>query len=200
MSWSAIKPIAVAYSPDWAAYSDSPSKIDFSKLDVLWFGNESQATLKALVSNAHASGHGRWLGWLLEYPNFPGAGNKFLPSDSANFLALLKLLRTKLGSSKIISTAVAHEPWLGSNGRPLSNVPDFAAQLSLNYDVNGSFAYPDGSMTRAEKNWSALVRLSEDLSLIRLKRVLTGLISGEKGCSMQGAKGLKKVSTVLTRE
>lgn len=50
------------------------------------------------------------------------------------------------GWSKTISAAVAHHPWLGPNGTPLSNVSDYAAQMSyiniMNYDVNGASANP----------------------------------------------------------
>ncbi|KAF9027394.1 glycoside hydrolase [Hymenopellis radicata] len=67
-------------------------------------------------------------------------------ADSANFLSFLKSLRSALGWSKIISAAVAHQPWLGPSGTPLTNVSAYAAQMTyiniMNYDVNGSSSTP----------------------------------------------------------
>ncbi|KAG6833416.1 hypothetical protein H0H87_007401 [Tephrocybe sp. NHM501043] len=81
-----------------------------------------------------------------EYPSSIGAGNKHTPADSANFLSFLKLLRSSLGPSKIISAAVAHLPWLGPNGKPLTNVTEFASVMTyvniMNYDVNTASSKP----------------------------------------------------------
>ncbi|TFK36118.1 glycoside hydrolase superfamily [Crucibulum laeve] len=81
-----------------------------------------------------------------EYPNSPGAGNPFNSADSANLLSLIKSLRAALGCSKIISAAVPHLPWLGSNGQPLTDVSAYAAQMDfvniMNYDVWGASANP----------------------------------------------------------
>ncbi|KAG5651912.1 hypothetical protein H0H81_006963 [Sphagnurus paluster] len=81
-----------------------------------------------------------------EYPNSTGAGNPHSPADAANFLALIKLLRASLGPSKIISAAVAHTPWLGANGKPLTNVSEYAALMTyvniMNYDVCGASSKP----------------------------------------------------------
>ncbi|KAF7315066.1 Glycoside hydrolase family 18 protein [Mycena indigotica] len=83
-----------------------------------------------------------------EYPNSPGNGNPFGPADAANFLLLLKALRASLGWSKIISTAVTDLPWLGSNGAPLRDVSEYAAQLTyvniMNYDINGGWSASPG--------------------------------------------------------
>lgn len=65
-----------------------------------------------------------------EYPNSEGAGNPHSSSDAANFLTFLTSLRTALGKTKIISAAVPHLPWLGTNGKPLTNVASYAAQLT----------------------------------------------------------------------
>ena len=65
-----------------------------------------------------------------EYPNSEGAGNPHSPSDAANLLSFFKALRTGLGSSKIISAAVPHLPWLGSDGKPLTNVASYADELT----------------------------------------------------------------------
>ncbi|KAG2005561.1 endochitinase, variant 2 [Coprinopsis cinerea AmutBmut pab1-1] len=81
-----------------------------------------------------------------EYPNSPGAGNPYSANDTANYLSLMKLLRNAMGPCKILSSAVAHLPWLGSNGRPLTNVSEFAAIMNyiciMNYDVWGASGTP----------------------------------------------------------
>ncbi|KZP30284.1 glycoside hydrolase family 18 protein [Athelia psychrophila] len=81
-----------------------------------------------------------------EYPNDPGAGQPYSSADSANFLLFLKSFRSKLGSSKIISAAVTQLPWLGSNGKPLTNVSAYTDEMTyvniMNYDVNSSSAHP----------------------------------------------------------
>ncbi|KAF8900156.1 glycoside hydrolase family 18 protein [Gymnopilus junonius] len=81
-----------------------------------------------------------------EYPNSPGAGQPYSSADSANFLSLLQLVRTTIGSSKIISGAVTQQPWLGSNGQPLANVSAYAAVMTfvniMNYDVWGASSTP----------------------------------------------------------
>ncbi|KAG6910361.1 hypothetical protein DXG01_011076 [Tephrocybe rancida] len=81
-----------------------------------------------------------------EYPNSPGAGQPYSSADSANLLSFLKTLRSTLGTSKIISAAVPHLPWLGSNGSPLQDVSAYAAQMNyvniMNYDVWGATATP----------------------------------------------------------
>lgn len=99
----------------------------------------------ALVSAVNTYGlEGIDLDW--EYPNSPGAGNPYSAADAANLLSLITLLRTALGPCKIISAAVAHLPWLGSNGKPLTDVSAYAAQMNfvniMNYDVWGASSTP----------------------------------------------------------
>lgn len=65
-----------------------------------------------------------------EYPNSSGSGHPHSPSDASNLLSLIKSLRTALGSSKIISAAVPHLPWLGSDGQPLTNVSEYAENMT----------------------------------------------------------------------
>lgn len=65
-----------------------------------------------------------------EYPNNAGAGQPYSSADSANFLLFLKSLRSKLGSSKIISAAVTQLPWIGSNGKPLTNVSAYTDEMT----------------------------------------------------------------------
>ncbi|KAK2460378.1 hypothetical protein APHAL10511_007543 [Amanita phalloides] len=81
-----------------------------------------------------------------EYPNSTGAGHPYSSSDAENLLSLLKSLRSALGPSKIISSAVAHLPWLGSDGKPLTDVSTYAAKMTyiniMNYDVWGASADP----------------------------------------------------------
>ncbi|KII91199.1 glycoside hydrolase family 18 protein [Plicaturopsis crispa FD-325 SS-3] len=81
-----------------------------------------------------------------EYPNSSGAGNAYSSKDSANLLTFFKALRTKLGTSKIISAAVTDLPWLGADGNPLTDVSAYAAVMTyaniMNYDVNSSSSTP----------------------------------------------------------
>lgn len=82
-----------------------------------------------------------------EYPGQQGVGNNGVnPQDSANFLAMLKLLRTSLPKSARISAAVQDVPFADSNGDPLQDVSAFAAVLDwvniMNYDVFSSSDKP----------------------------------------------------------
>jgi chitinase len=81
-----------------------------------------------------------------EYPNSVGAGNPHAPHDASNLLLFFRDLRAALGSSKIISAAVPHLPWLGVDGTPLTDVSQYATYLNsaniMNYDVNGSSSTP----------------------------------------------------------
>ncbi|CAD6890519.1 unnamed protein product [Tilletia controversa] len=74
-----------------------------------------------------------------EYPNSPGVGHTYSPQDTANLQAFLPLLRTALGSKKIISMAVPQKPWLDANSQPSTNLTQAARALSfvfiMNYDV-----------------------------------------------------------------
>ena len=77
-----------------------------------------------------------------EYPGRQGAGSNIVsPNDSANFLAMLQLLRRSLPKSARLSAAVTDSPFAGRNGQPLSDVSAFAAVLDwvniMNYDVFG---------------------------------------------------------------
>ncbi|KAF9484198.1 glycoside hydrolase family 18 protein [Pholiota conissans] len=81
-----------------------------------------------------------------EFPNNAGAGQPFSSADTANLLLVFKALRVSLGPCKIISAAVSHTPWLGANGKPLTDVSAFAAVLNyimiMNYDVWGASPTP----------------------------------------------------------
>lgn len=55
-----------------------------------------------------------------EYPGTAGATDDYAAADSANLTRLLKLLRSKLGSKKLITMAVSVQPFIGSDGSPLS--------------------------------------------------------------------------------
>ena len=101
-----------------------------------------------------------------EYPNSEGAGNPHSSSDSANLLSFFTSLRSALGSSKLITAAVTQQPWLGSNGSPLTNVASYAAQLSY---VN-LMCVDDGF-----KRWESLTDLSNagtTMSGVRQPRTL----------------------------
>ncbi|KAF9446853.1 glycoside hydrolase family 18 protein, partial [Macrolepiota fuliginosa MF-IS2] len=197
--------IAAAYYPDWSSGTNPPEGIDFSKFDILFFGENvafaipnssstltwdsgSQSILQRLVSAKNASGKstkivlsvGGWGGsqyfsqacsssanrtkfvnamssavnqygldgididW--EYPNSTGAGNPHSASDAANLLSLFKSLRTALPKPKLLSAAVPHLPWLGTNGQPLTDVSAYAAVMDylniMNYDVWGASSTP----------------------------------------------------------
>lgn len=82
-----------------------------------------------------------------EYPGTTGAdGNAVSTKDTANFLLLLKSLRSKLGSAKRISACVAQEAFIGADGSPLTDVSSFADELDailvMNYDVWGASSTP----------------------------------------------------------
>ncbi|KAF8154277.1 glycoside hydrolase family 18 protein [Crassisporium funariophilum] len=81
-----------------------------------------------------------------EYPNAPGSGNPHSSADAGNLLDFFTLLRKELGPARIISAAVTHVPWLGKDGKPLSNVAAYAAQITfvniMNYDVSESSPKP----------------------------------------------------------
>lgn len=84
--------------------------------------------------------------FLQEFPDDAGAGNPYSSKDAANLLSLLKLLRTALGlflspsflkpshlppgTKAIISAAVQHLPWNGSDGNPLTDVSAYAKLMT----------------------------------------------------------------------
>lgn len=77
-----------------------------------------------------------------EYPAKKGeTGNEVSATDSANFLAFLKLLRKTLPADAKISAATQSFPFASPEGLPMTNVTEFATQLDwivlMNYDVWG---------------------------------------------------------------
>lgn len=77
-----------------------------------------------------------------EYPGQVGAsGNTATPSDSANFLAFLQLLKVALPPHARITAAVQSEVFAGSDGNPMDDVSAFKEVLDwvliMNYDVWG---------------------------------------------------------------
>ncbi|KAF8178671.1 glycoside hydrolase family 18 protein [Mycena galopus ATCC 62051] len=168
--------ISAAYYPSWTD-THPPERLDYSKFDILFFGaKKSGSGTRIVLSVGGWSGSGSFheitgssanrakfvstlssavsmygldgidIDW--EYPNAAGAGNAYGSADAANFLVFLKDLRTALGSSKIISAAVTDLPWLGANGHPLTDVSEYAAQLTyanlMNYDINGPWSTSPG--------------------------------------------------------
>ncbi|EPQ50562.1 glycoside hydrolase family 18 protein [Gloeophyllum trabeum ATCC 11539] len=116
-----------------------------------WFSNAMSSSsnrtsfVNACVSAVNTYGlAGIDIDW--EYPNESGAGNPYSASDAANLLSFFQQLRSSLGSSKIISAAVTQQPWIGSNGSPLSNVSAYASVMTyvniMNYDVFGASSNP----------------------------------------------------------
>lgn len=82
-----------------------------------------------------------------EYPGTNGAsGNIVSSSDTANFLAWLKVLRSVLGDDAHISSCATHHAFIGADGSPLADVSAFAELLDnvfvMNYDVWGSSSTP----------------------------------------------------------
>ena len=64
-----------------------------------------------------------------EYPGKQGIGcNVNSPSDSANFLLFLQLLR-QAAPNLILSAAVSLTPFNGPDGKPMTNVAEFAKVL-----------------------------------------------------------------------
>ncbi|KAF9534200.1 glycoside hydrolase family 18 protein [Crepidotus variabilis] len=82
-----------------------------------------------------------------EYPGAKGAnGNTWNVKDGANFLIFLQMLRVVLPIDARITAAVATMPFIGEDGKPMSNVTPFAKVLDwvliMNYDVWGSSSKP----------------------------------------------------------
>lgn len=77
-----------------------------------------------------------------EYPGQIGqSGNTVTPSDSANFLCFLMLLKSTLPPGARITAATQSQPFAGPDGNPMSDVSAFAGVLDwillMNYDVWG---------------------------------------------------------------
>jgi hypothetical protein len=65
-----------------------------------------------------------------EYPVDQGIGcNIVSTNDSANFLSFLQTLRSISGPNLIISAAVPVNPFVGPDGKPLTNVSGFGQVL-----------------------------------------------------------------------
>ncbi|KDQ29341.1 glycoside hydrolase family 18 protein [Pleurotus ostreatus PC15] len=84
-----------------------------------------------------------------EYPAKKGeTDNEVSATDSANFLAFLKLLRKTLPADAKISAATQSFPFASPEGLPMTNVTEFANELDwivlMNYDVWGSSADKPG--------------------------------------------------------
>ncbi|KAI0307299.1 glycoside hydrolase family 18 protein [Multifurca ochricompacta] len=82
-----------------------------------------------------------------EYPGQQGESQNYVdPSDTANFLDFLKLLRDTLPPLARISAAVQTSPFSGANGQPLDDVRAFADVLDwvtlMNYDTWGASPNP----------------------------------------------------------
>jgi len=101
----------------------------------------AKAVMK-LVSDYHLDG----VEFDWEYPGKQGIGcNVVSPDDTANFLLFLQTLRCQDGADNLIfSAAVSILPFVGADGKPLSDVSGFAKVLNyieiMNYDVWGSWS------------------------------------------------------------
>ncbi|KAG7443203.1 glycoside hydrolase family 18 protein [Guyanagaster necrorhizus] len=139
-----------------------------------------------------------------EYPNSAGAGNLYASSDAANLLSLVQSLRSALGTGTIISAAVPHLPWIGSNGKPLTNVSAYAKVMTyvniMNYDVWGASSTPgpnaplgDLCGTSSQPNANAQAALSQwtsagfPASQLLLGLPLYGYVSQSSGTVLSGS-------------
>ncbi|KDN39765.1 glycoside hydrolase family 18 protein [Tilletiaria anomala UBC 951] len=82
-----------------------------------------------------------------EYPNADGAGNnQKSAADAANLQTFFQELRSALPQGALITAAVPHLPWIGSNGSPVRSVARAASVIDyvfiMNYDVWGSSSNP----------------------------------------------------------
>ena len=77
-----------------------------------------------------------------EYPGQPGNdGNVVSPSDTANYLAFLQVLRQTLPTTAKITAAAMTVPWADSQGKPMKDMSGFGQVLDwiliMNYDTWG---------------------------------------------------------------
>ncbi|GAA5889669.1 hypothetical protein JCM8208_001092 [Rhodotorula glutinis] len=84
-----------------------------------------------------------------EYPFSKGIGcNRVNKDDSAHLLSFLKVLRQKLGTSKLITAAVSTEGFLGPDSAPLASFAPYANYIDyLNvmlYDIAGPWSPTTG--------------------------------------------------------
>ncbi|TNY18602.1 chitinase, partial [Rhodotorula diobovata] len=84
-----------------------------------------------------------------EYPNGVGIGcNAVNKDDSAHLLSFLKVLRQKLGTSKLITAAVSTEGFAGPDGSPLASFAEYGKYLDyvnlMTYDIAGSWSPTTG--------------------------------------------------------
>ncbi|KAL0573008.1 hypothetical protein V5O48_008954 [Marasmius crinis-equi] len=82
-----------------------------------------------------------------EYPGrSANGGNQVSPSDSANFLEFLRLLRSALPKGARITAAASPVTFAGPDGRPMKDVSGFAKVLDwvliMNYDTWGTTSKP----------------------------------------------------------
>lgn len=81
-----------------------------------------------------------------EYPNEAAIGcNKYSPDDTANFLLFLQQLRADpVGKLLAVTIAAGNSPWLGANGKPVTDVSGFAKVVDfitiMNYDIWGPWS------------------------------------------------------------
>ncbi|KIM81786.1 glycoside hydrolase family 18 protein [Piloderma croceum F 1598] len=153
-----------------------------------------------------------------EYPNSTGAGQPYTANDSANLLLFFQSLRNKLGPDKIISAAVTQLPWLGSNGRPLTDVSAYAKEMNyvniMNYDVNaassnpgpnaplgnpcGTNSQPSATAEAAFKQWTAA---GFPAAKLLLGLPLYGYVSKSSKTTLSGGyKDAAEIKTTVTQD
>ncbi|GAA5938900.1 hypothetical protein JCM1841_000846 [Sporobolomyces salmonicolor] len=107
-----------------------------------------------------------------EYPYSTGIGcNTDRPKDYKNLLNLLKILRTSLGSSKLITAAVSTTGIVGADGNVMGDMSPYAQYVDylnlMTYDFSGAWSATtgplsplrtcntDGSVTDAVMTWTS---------------------------------------------
>ncbi|BGO90739.1 hypothetical protein JCM10020v2_002382 [Rhodotorula toruloides] len=98
-----------------------------------------------------------------EYPNGVGIGcNAVSGDDSAHLLAFLKVLRSQIGSSKLITAAVSTDGFLGANGKALSDFKPYGQYLDY---INLMTDTHSGSWSSTTGPDSPLRKCSSDSSV-----------------------------------
>jgi chitinase len=119
---------------------------------IYWSSSVATAQNRSTFANSlaqYAFAHGfTGLDFDWEYPAKQGIGcNIISPQDSANFLSFMQEMR-QVASNLTLSAATSINPWVGSDGTPLTDVSAYAAALDwievMNYDVYGTFSSVTG--------------------------------------------------------
>ncbi|KAN0085913.1 glycoside hydrolase family 18 protein [Tylopilus felleus] len=117
-----------------------------------WSSSVANAQNRSSFANSlvqYAFAHGfTGLDFDWEYPGKQGIGcNIISPQDSANFLSFMQQVQ-QLAPNLTLSAATSVNPWVGSDGNPMTDVSAYASALNwieiMNYDVYGTFSSVTG--------------------------------------------------------